>query len=124
MTDFGSLFNIFMAIFYLVISITFMFCKRGSFGIKRKICFKSEEIWHKVHFTVALVIIPFVIISIIISFIDNFWLKVIIGAMLIFLFIIAINVTTYLVTRKDELEEKLKEEQELNEQIRNELGIK
>jgi hypothetical protein len=42
--DLGTVLNIFLMILYLIIVISFQFVKIGSWGLKRNICMKSEEI--------------------------------------------------------------------------------
>lgn len=120
--DFGTIFNIFMTLFYLIIVIVFMFCKRGAFGLKRDICLKSEEIWHKVHVCASFATMPFVIISILLVFTKNIWTKIIIGLILSLLVIVVWNIVANMVTKKDVKELKQKQQKDLEEQIKKESG--
>ena len=62
--DLGTILNIVFLILYIIIIISFQFVKIGSWGLKRNICLKSEEIWHKVHVASSYATIPFALISI------------------------------------------------------------
>lgn len=83
--DLGTLLNIFLMILYLIIVISFQFVKIGSWGLKRNICMKSEEIWHKVHVAASYATMPFVLISIVMIFVNNMWFKIVMGLVLLFL---------------------------------------
>jgi len=120
--DFGTIFNIFMSLFYLIIVIIFMFCKRGAFGLKREICLRSEEIWHKVHVSAGLATIPFVIISIVLVFTKNIWTKIVVGLILSFLVIVVWNIVANIITKEDVKELKQKQQRDLEEQIKKESG--
>ena len=120
--DFGTIINIFMSIFYLVTIIIFMFCKIGSFGLKRSICLTSEEIWHKVHVAAGIGTIPFLLISIMAIFLKSFWLKIIIVIILIFLLMFVWDLIVKIVTKDDVKKLKQKEEEELKKQIKKESG--
>ena len=120
--DFGTILNIIMGIMYLIIVITFPFVKRGSLGLKREICLKSEKIWHKVHVASGIGTIPALVISIILLFVTNRWVKTIISILLFFLQILIWDIIIRLVTKKDAEEIRLREEKELKEQIKKESG--
>lgn len=120
--DFGTIFNIFMSLFYLINVIIFMFCKRGAFGLKREICLRSEEIWHKVHVSAGLATIPFVIISIVLVFTKNIWTKIVVGLILSFLVIVVWNIVANIITKEDVKELKQKQQRDLEEQIKKESG--
>ena len=62
--DLGTILNIVFLILYIIIIISFQFVKIGSWGLKRNICLKSEEIWHKFHVASSYATIPFALISI------------------------------------------------------------
>ena len=83
--DLGTLLNIFLMILYLIIVISFQFVKIGPWGLKRNICMKSEEIWHKVHVAASYATIPFVLISIVI--ILNLYLNIQMGKKMSSLFL-------------------------------------
>ena len=120
--DFGTIFNVFMTLFYLITIIIFMFCKRGAFGLKREICLKSEEIWHKVHVSAGLATTPFLIISILLIFTKNIWTKLIVGLILSLLVIVVWNIVANIVTKKDVKDLKRKQQKDLEDQIKKESG--
>ena len=120
--DLGTLLNIFLMILYLIIVISFQFVKIGSWGLKRNICMKSEEIWHKVHVAASYATIPFVLISILLIFINNMWLKIALGLILLLLLPRIWNIVVKIVTKKDAIDLKEKEQKELEDQIKKESG--
>ena len=122
--DLGTVLNIFLMILYLIIVISFQFAKIGSWGLKRNICMKSEEIWHKVHVAASYATIPFVLISILLIFINNMWLKIALGSILLLLLPRVWNIVVKLATKKDTIEINLKEQKELENQIKKESGWK
>ena len=120
--DLGTLLNIFLMILYLIIVISFQFVKIGSWGLKRNICMKSEEIWHKVHVAASYATIPFVLISILLIFINNMWLKIALGLILLLLLPRIWDIVVKIVTKKDVIDLKEKEQKELEDQIKKESG--
>ncbi|MBQ7276535.1 MAG: hypothetical protein IJS58_04715 [Bacilli bacterium] len=120
--DLGTILNIVMLIMYLIIIISFPFVKIGPVGLKREICLKSEEIWHKVHVAAAIGTIPFAVISIFLLFLKDIWVKIIISLLLVILLFVVWDVIVKAVTKKDALEIKKKEQAELNEQLKKESG--
>ena len=120
--DLGTLLNIFLMILYLIIVISFQFVKIGSWGLKRNICMKSEEIWHKVHVAASYATIPFVLISILLIFINNMWLKISLGLILLLLLPRIWDIVVKIVTKKDAIDLKEKEQKELEDQIKKESG--
>ena len=120
--DLGTLLNIFLMILYLIIVISFQFAKIGSWGLKRNICMKSEEIWHKVHVAASYATIPFVLISILLIFINNMWLKIAFSLILLLLLPRIWDIVVKIVTKKDAIDLKEKEQKELEDQIKKESG--
>ena len=120
--DLGTILNIFLMILYSIIVISFQFVKIGSWGLKRNICIKSEEIWHKVHVTASYATIPFVLISILLIFINNMWLKIALGLILLLLLPRIWDIVVKIVTKKDAIAFKEKEQKELEDQIKKESG--
>ena len=120
--DLGTVLNIFLMILYLIIVISFQYVKIGSWGLKRNICMKSEEIWHKVHVAASYATIPFVLISILLIFINNMWLKIASGLILLLLLSRVWDIVVKIVTKKDAIDLKEKEQKELEDQIRKESG--
>ena len=122
--DLGTVLNIFLMIQYLIIVISFQYVKIGSWGLKRNICMKSEEIWHKVHVAASYATIPFVVVSIILIFVHNMWLKIALGSILLLLLPRVWDIVVKLVTKRDTIELNEKEQKELEEQIKKESGWK
>lgn len=122
--DLGTIFNIFLLMFYLVIAISFQFCKIGSWGLKNNIYLKSEEIWHKAHVAASFSTIPFIFISIILIFVNNMWLKIAVGLILILLLPIVLDIVSKLATRKESANFKEEEKRELENQVKKESGWK
>lgn len=122
--DLGTIFNIFLLIFYLVIAISFQFCKIGSWGLKNNIYLKSEETWHKAHVAASFSTIPFIFISIILIFVNNMWLKIAVGLILILLLPIVLDIVSKLATRKESANFKEEEKRELENQVKKESGWK
>lgn len=122
--DLGTIFNIFLLIFYLVIAISFQFCKIGSWGLKNNIYLKSEETWHKAHVAESFSTIPFIFISIILIFVNNMWLKIAVGLILILLLPIVLDIVSKLATRKESANFKEEEKRELENQVKKESGWK
>lgn len=120
--DLGTVLNIFLMILYLIIVISFQFVKIGTWGLKRNICMKSEEIWHKVHVAASYATIPFVLISILLIFINNMWLKIALGLILLLLLPRIWDIVVKIVTKKDAIDLKEKEQKELEDQIKTESG--
>ena len=120
--DLGTVLNIFLMILYLIIVISFQFVKIGSWGLKRNICMKSEEIWHKVHVAASYATIPFVLISILLIFINNMWLKIAFSLILLLLLPRIWDIVVKIVTKKDAIDLKEKEQKELEDQIKKESG--
>ena len=120
--DLGTLLNIFLMILYLIIVISFQFVKIGSWGLKRNICMKSEEIWHKVHVAASYATIPFVLISILLIFINNMWFKIALGLILLLLLPRILDIVVKIVTKKDAIDLKEKEQKEFEDQIKKESG--
>lgn len=120
--DLGTLLNIFLMILYLIIVISFQFVKIGSWGLKRNICMKSEEIWHKVHVAASYATIPFVLISILLIFINNMLLKIAFSLILLLLLPRIWDIVVKIVTKKDAINLKEKEQKELEDQIKKESG--
>ena len=120
--DLGTVLNIFLMILYLIIVISFQFVKIGSWGLKRNICMKSEEIWHKVHVAASYATIPFVLISIVMIFVNNMWFKIACGSILLLLLPRVWDIVVKIVTKKDALEINQKEQRDLKEQIKKESG--
>ena len=111
--DLGTVLNIFLMILYLIIVISFQYVKIGSWGLKRNICMKSEEIWHKVHVAASFATIPFVVVSIILIFVHNMWLKIVLGSILLLLLQRVWDIVVKLATKKDTIEINRKELKEL-----------
>lgn len=120
--DLGTVLNIFLMILYLIIVISFQFVKIGPWGLKRNICMKSEEIWHKVHVAASYSTIPFVLISILLIFINNMWFKIVLGSILLLLLPRVWDIVVKIVTKKDAIDLKEKEQKELEDQIKKESG--
>ena len=120
--DLGTVLNIFLMILYLIIVISFQFVKIGSWGLKRNICMKSEEIWHKVHVVASYATIPFVLISILLIFINNMWFKIVLGSILLLVLPRVWDIVVKIVTKKDAIDLKEKEQKELEDQIKKESG--
>ena len=120
--DLGTVLNIFLMILYLIIVISFQFVKIGPWGLKRNICMKSEEIWHKVHVAASYATIPFVLISILLIFINNMWLKIAFSLILLLLLLRIWDIVVKIVTKKDAIDLKEKEQKELEDQIKKESG--
>ena len=120
--DLGTVLNIFLMILYLIIVISFQFVKIGSWGLKRNICMKSEEIWHKVHVAASYATIPFILISILLIFINNMWLKIAFSLILLLLLPRIWDIVVKIVTKKDAIDLKEKEQKELEDQIKKESG--
>ena len=120
--DLGTVLNIFLMILYLIIVISFQYVKIGSWGLKRNICMKSEEIWHKVHVAASYATIPFVLISILLIFINNMWLKIAFSLILLLLLPRIWDIVVKIVTKKDAIDLKEKEQKELEDQIKKESG--
>lgn len=122
--DLGTIFNIFLLIFYLVIAISFQFCKIGSLGLKNNVYLKSEKTWHKAHVAASFSTIPFIFISIILIFVNNMWLKIAIGLILILLLPIVLDIVGKLARRKESTNFKKEEKHELENQVKKESGWK
>ena len=120
--DLGTVLNIFLIILYLTIVISFQYVKIGPFGLKRNICMKSEEIWHKVHVAASYATIPFVLISILLIFINNMWFKIALGLILLLLLPRIWDIVVKIVTKKDAIDLKEKEQKELEDQIKKGSG--
>jgi len=120
--DLGTVLNIFLMILYLIIVISFQYVKIGPWGLKRNICMKSEEIWHQVHVAASYATIPFVLISILLIFINNMWFKIVLGSILLLLLPRVWDIVVKIVTKKDAIDLKEKEQKELEDQIKKESG--
>lgn len=120
--DLGTVLNIFLMILYLIIVISFQFVKIGSWGLKRNICMKSEEIWHKVHVAASYATMPFVLISIVLIFINNMWFKIVMGLVLLFILPRVWDIVVKIKTKKDTLEINQKEKKDLEDQKKIESG--
>ena len=120
--DLGTVLNIFLMILYLIIVISFQFAKIGSWGLKRNICMKSEEIWHKVHVAASYATIPFVLISILLIFINNMWFKIVLGSILLLLLPRVWDIVVKFTTKTYSQELKKQEQKELEQQIKKESG--
>ena len=122
--DLGTLLNIFLIILYVIIVISFQYVKIGPWGLKRKICMKSEEIWHKVHVVASYATMPFILISIVIIFVNNMWFKIACGSILLLLLPRVWDIVVKIITKKDALEINQKEKQDLENQIKKESECK
>lgn len=122
--DLGTILNIFLLILYLIIVISFQYVKIGSWGLKRSICMKSEEIWHKVHVAASYATVPFILISIVLIFISSMWLKIALGSILLLVLPRVWDIVVKLVTKKDAFEINQKEQRDLEEQRKKESGWK
>ena len=120
--DLGTVLNIFLMILYLIIVISFQFVKIGPWGLKRNICMKSEEIWHTVLVATSYATMPFVLISILLIFINNMWFKIVLGSILLLLLPRVWDIVVKIVTKKDAIDLKEKEQKELEDQIKKESG--
>ena len=120
--DLGTVLNIFLMILYLTIVISFQYVKIGPFGLKRNICMKSEEIWHKVHVAASYATMPFVLISILLIFINNMWFKIVLGSIFLLLLPRVWDIVVKIKTKKDTLEINQKEKKDLEDQIKIESG--
>ena len=83
---------------------------------------KSEEIWHKVHVAASYATIPFVLISILLIFINNMWFKIVLGSILLLVLPRVWDIVVKIVTKKDAIDLKEKEQKELEDQIKKESG--
>ena len=120
--DLGTVLNIFFIILYLIIVISFQYVKIGPWGLKRNICMKSEEIWHKVHVAASYATMPFVLISVVMIFVNNMWFKIACSSILLLLLPRVWDIVVKIVTKKDVLEINQKEQRDLEEQIKKESG--
>ena len=120
--DLGTVLNMFLMILYLIIVISFQFVKIGPWGLKRNICMKSEEIWHKVHVAASYATIPFVLISILLIFINNMWFKIVLGSILLLLLPRVWDIVVKFTTKTYSQELKKQEQKELEQQIKKESG--
>lgn len=118
--DLGTILNIFLTILYLIIIISFQFVKIGPWGIKRDICMTSEELWHKVHVNASFVTIPFLLISILLIFLNNLWVKIVVGLLLLLILPMIWNIVVKLTTKNKALEIRKQEQPELEAQIKKE----
>ena len=122
--DLGTVLNIFFIILYLIIVISFQYVKIGPWGLKRNICMKSEEIWHKVHVAASYATMPFVLISVVMIFVNNMWFKIACSSILLLLLPRVWDIVVKIVTKKDVLEINQKEQRDLEEQIKKESGLR
>ena len=83
---------------------------------------KSEEIWHKVHVAASYATMPFVLISILLIFINNMWFKIVLGSIFLLLLPRVWDIVVKIKTKKDTLEINQKEKKDLEDQIKIESG--
>ncbi len=82
----------------------------------------SEELWHKTHMWASIFTIPFNIILIVCIFIKEPLTKKLLGVLIIFLVIVVWNLVVYFCSKEEVKQKKLKEQKELEENIKKESG--
>lgn len=120
--DLGFIVNSVFIIIYMIAIFAFPFVKIGLLGLKQQAVMRSEEIWHKVHVIASIFTIPFLLLSIAVLFIENWLTKSLISLPIVFMAIFTWNVVAKVVTKKNEKTIKLKEQKDLEEQIKKESG--
>lgn len=120
--DFGFIVNLVFILIYMIAIFAFPFVKIGPLGLKQQAVMRSEEIWHKVHVIASLSTIPFLLLSIAVLFIENWLTKSLISLPIVFMAIFTWNVVAKVVTKDNERVIKLKEQKDLEEQIKKESG--
>lgn len=80
----------------------------------------SEELWHKVHVNASFATIPFLLISILLIFLNNLWVKIVVGLLLLLILPMTWNIVVKLTTKNKSLELRKQEQQELETQIKKE----
>lgn len=78
----------------------------------------SEELWHKVHINASFATIPFLLISILLIFLNNLWAKIVVGLLLLLILPMIWNIVVKLTTKNKSLELRKQEQQELESQIK------
>lgn len=80
----------------------------------------SEELWHKVHVNESFATIPFLLISILLIFLNILWAKIVVGLLLLLILPMIWNIVVKLTTKNKALELRKQEQQELESQIKKE----
>ena len=80
----------------------------------------SEELWHKVHVNASFATIPFLLISILLIFLNNLWVKIVIGLLLLLILPMIWNIVVKLTPKNKSLELRKQEQQESESQIKKE----
>ncbi len=78
----------------------------------------SEELWHKVHVNASFATIPFLLISILLIFLNILWAKIVVGLLLLLILPMIWNIVVKLTTKNKSLELRKQEQQELESQIK------
>lgn len=64
----------------------------------------SEELWHKVHVNASFATIPFLLISILLIFLNILWSKIVVGLLLLLILPMIWNIVVKLTTKNKSLE--------------------
>ena len=80
----------------------------------------SEELWHKVHVNASFATIPFLLISTLLIFLNNLWVKIVIGLLLLLILPMIWNIVVKLTPKNKSLELRKQEQQESESQIKKE----
>lgn len=64
----------------------------------------SEELWHKVHVNASFATIPFLLISILLIFLNILWAKIVVGLLLLLILPMIWNIVVKLTTKNKSLE--------------------
>lgn len=78
----------------------------------------SEELWHKVHVNASFATIPFLLISILLIFLNILWAKIVVGLLLLLILPMIWNIVVKLTKKNKSLELRKQEQQELESQIK------
>jgi len=110
-------------ILYIVFAATMPYTKRNEiYGIKLRICYESEELWHKIHVNASYVTIPFIIINIICLFLKNAILKTFLAILICLLLCVTWSFVAKIIGKKYLKQKRIDEEKELKEAIKRESG--
>lgn len=80
----------------------------------------SEELWHKVHVNASFATIPFLLISILLIFLNILWAKIVVGLLLLLILPMIWNIVVKLTKKNKSLELRKQEQQESESQIKKE----
>lgn len=80
----------------------------------------SEELWHKVHVNASFATIPFLLISILLIFLNILWAKIVVGLLLLLILPMIWNIVVKLTPKNKSLELRKQEQQESESQIKKE----